>query len=144
MPLHHPPNSFLARLHAFDPALRIRWSDKKDCYLLERQVTRGQRPDPSCYADWDAYVAARDGYVTCFPVAPHELDDRVIATLMATDLWTTKGGADAEANRMEANESEQRALSRERWLDRIGDEAKDWYRWALTLSPTKHWSGVSP
>lgn len=144
MPLHHPPSEFVRRLRAFDPHLRIRWSDPKECYLLERKVSRGKHPDPACYEDWDEYVGARDGYTTCFPVAPHELDDRVIVTLMATDLWTTKGGADAEADRMEAREAEEKALSRERWLERVTDEAKDWYRWALTLSPTKHWAGVEP
>lgn len=144
MPLHQPPSEFVRRLHAFDPALRIRWSDKKECYLVERKVTRGLQPDPSCYTDWDEYVAARDGYTTCFPVSPRELDDRVIATCMATDLWTTKGGADAEADRLEANEAEKIAVSHDKWLDRVTDEAKDWYRWALTLSPTKHWAGVEP
>ena len=144
MPLHCPPPEFVKRLRAFDPALRMRWSDKKECYLVERKVSRGQQPDPSCYTDWDEYVAARDGFTTCFPVAPHELDDRVIATCMATDLWTTKGGADAEADRLEANEAEKIAVSHDKWLDRVTDEAKDWYRWALTLSPTKHWAGVEP
>lgn len=143
MPLHYPPSSFVRRLREFDSSLRIRWSDAKTCYLLERKVTRGRQPDPACYEDWDEYVAARDGYVTCFPVAPHELDDRVIMTLMASDLWTT-GGANAKADQMEAREAEEKALSHERWLERVTDEAKDWYRWALTLSPTKHWAGVEP
>lgn len=144
MPLHHAPTSFVQRLRAFDSALRIRWSDAKSCYLLERKITRGQQADPSCYADWDDYLAAQDGYVTCFPVAPTELDDRVFATLMASDLWTTKGGAEATADRMDAADEERKALSHARWLDRMTDEAKDWYRWALSLSPTKTWSGVEP
>lgn len=144
MPLHSPPQAFVQRLRAFDPSLRIRWSDKKDCYLLERKVSRGQRPDPSCYADWDEYLGARDGYTTCFPVAPHELDDRVIATCMASDLWTTRGGADAEADRLDALDLERKRISHERWLSHIGDMAKEWYDWALTLSPTKTWSRVEP
>ena len=36
MPLYNPPSNFIKRLHRFDPLLRLRWSDAKGHYLLER------------------------------------------------------------------------------------------------------------
>jgi len=136
MPLHHPPSSFVQRLQDVDPHLRLRWSDAESRYRLERKVSRGRQPDPACYAAWDDYVCARDGFAFVFPCQGRELDDRVIATLFASDLWR-RGGAEVVTDEMEAGEAEAAELQRTKWLDDIRDETKDWFYWANSLMPGK-------
>ena len=143
MPLYTPPASFVKRLHDFDPLLRLRWSDAKGHYLLERKVTRGADPDPACYADWDQYVAAREGYVWVMDLGIGELDDRVFWTLWANDIQRL-GGGDKVADIMDLNDERRQQQVRDGWLGECYDQAKDWYRWATTMTPTKSWADVQP
>lgn len=126
----------MRRLHDFDPQLRVRWSDAQACYLIERKVSRGQQPDPGMYAQWDAYVAAKDGFCHVLSCAPNELDDRALWTLWVTDLERL-GGASAVADAMEMDEERARRYQTDGWLGNIREDAKDWYRWMTTATPTK-------
>jgi hypothetical protein len=142
MPLIAPPEGFVRRLASFDPLLRLRWSDSKGQYLLERKVTRGKEPDPACYADWDQYVAAREGYTWVMSLGLGELDDRVFWTLWANDIQRF-GGGDKLADIMDLNDERRKQQVRDGWLGECYDQAKDWYRWATTMSPTKTWADVT-
>lgn len=143
MPLYSPPSSFVKRLKAVDPLLRVRWSDVKGHYLVERKVTRGNTPDPGAYADWDQYVAAKDGYTWVLNVGLGELDDRVFWTLWVNDIQRI-GGGDALADILDMNDERRKQQVRDGWLGECYDQAKDWYRWATTMTPSKTWAGVSP
>ena len=66
----------------------------------------------------------------------NQLDDRVLFTLWATDLYR-RGGAQAVADEIEHMEEQARLASRNTALDNMYQMAIERYNWANTLSPTK-------
>ena len=89
-----PDPAFLKKLRLYDPDLRVVWSLRRECWLIERQIRRGKpcltfdSPDP------DAARRARDGYVHVGNVPPRMLDERVLLNLWQNDMWK-HGGAKA-------------------------------------------------
>ena len=92
MPLYHAPKSFVQRLHDYDPLLRVRWSDFKGCWLIERKVRRtrltyGDSPDP------EVRRRTAEGYLHVFSVPHNQLDGRVFLLLAEGDMWKQGGAA---------------------------------------------------
>lgn len=90
MPLYHPPKDFVKRLTNYDPLLRVRYSDHKKAWLVERKVRRsrltyGNSPDP------DVRQRTHDGYIHVFSTPV--LDGRVFIALEEGDMWRMGGAA---------------------------------------------------
>ena len=138
MPLYSAPTRFVADLRAYDPLLRVRWSDYWQEWRIERKITRGRWIDPSTYPEdhWDDYVAARDGYLCVLTCDQNQLDTRILQTLWASDVQR-RGGAEVVDDGMRAHEAATFEAGREGFRDRVGEMAKDRYQWGNSLSPTK-------
>jgi hypothetical protein len=90
MPLYSPPKAIVDELRSYDPMLRVRWSDHKSRWYLERKMTRGKFDFNA--ADPDTKIQVRDGYITVCTLPYSYLDGRVLKMLKMTDLWA-QGGA---------------------------------------------------
>lgn len=98
MPLYHAPREFVQRLKEYDPLLRVRYSDFKKAWLIERKVRRsrlayGNSPDP------EVRRRTADGYIHVFSTP--FLDDRVFLALAEGDMWRM-GGARGLNQRLDA------------------------------------------
>lgn len=90
MPLYHPYPGVVKELTEFDPKLRVRWSDYRKCWFLERKMVHGRFGFTS--VDPDRQIQVKDGYISICTLPYNYLDGRVINMLKATDLWS-QGGA---------------------------------------------------
>lgn len=112
------PKWFLDELKAFDPDLRLRWSERRDLWQLERRVRRSAHPGTTLGdTEADDYIRARDGFILVASIPPRGLHRYVFSRLRAADLWSRGGWkrvAD-DLDAMEAAEEEHRweAISRE-------------------------------
>lgn len=84
--------SYAARLASYDRALRICWSPRRACFLLERRASYARIAiDPDLYGrqEHDTVRQLRDGYFELGSYAPRELPtvDRLIAYLRTQDCW---------------------------------------------------------
>jgi len=104
MPLMTPPRDFVKRLQAYDPRLRVVWSDKQWCWRVERRLRFPGFVNPDYFSDADDRHSAQDGYMLVFPVGRNDLDERVLMTLYLGDLWR-RGGANKVADELEAKEA---------------------------------------
>ena len=148
MPLFEVPRPFAAELAAYDSALRCRWSDVRQCYLIERKVSRGKLFPPPTPLDPDAsdsmhtreeaeaynreihdeWVAACDGYAIVLNVDRDCLDSRVFFTLYETDIWR-QGGADAVNERIDKAYWDAKRKSREDFGDFVAAQARERFRY---------------
>jgi len=98
MPLYHPSKNIVNDLKRYDPALRVRWSDYRSQWILERKMIRGklnfQASDP------DTQIQVRDGYLLICRLPHSYLDGRVLKMLKATDMWA-QGGAKVVNQRLD-------------------------------------------
>ena len=86
MGLFSPPKGFVQQLKAYDPLLRVRWSDRGCCWLIERKITRSKWINPESvqvthWKNYEEYRAAQDGYILLMDVDRECLDSRVLYTL---------------------------------------------------------------
>lgn len=152
MPLLEVPKTFLEDLRRYDPALRCRWSDVRQAFLIERKVSRGKgfpppamidTADPECRITtqeaeqynreaWDDWVAANDGYTNVMQVERECLDNRVLFTLWQGDIWR-QGGADVVNERIDRVQAEIRRESRADFNDRNREIGKDCWRYVNTV-----------
>lgn len=128
MPLFDPPKQFVADLQRYDPALRVVWSDQRECWLIERRVGRAKPSLPGAFADADEYLAARDGYAILFEVDRECLDSRVLYSLWDSDIWR-QGGADAVNERIDKAYYAAQRKGREEFLDFVRQEARARWRY---------------
>lgn len=126
MPQYHPPSSFTRALRAFDPALRVRWSDKDVNWRIERRLTHGTWADPAFFADPEDRQTARDGYVLVLTCQKEQLDNRVFYTLWDGDIWR-RGGAKKVGDQIFAGLDTLTAARRRRWSDYIETCARERY-----------------
>lgn len=86
------PGSIVGEIKRYDPALRVRWSNQKRKYVLERKAPRHLLPKPVRYSvigeiplsfDSDRMIQWKDGYaeILACPVA----DRRLIWALWSSD-----------------------------------------------------------
>ena len=138
MPLFTPPQGFVERLRAYDHLLRVRWSDYEQRWRIERRITFGRSMDPDLFKEqhYEEFCARREGYVPVLYCRKEQLDNRVLFTLWAADIQR-QGGAVAVAKRIEEQEDAYRMKSRARWMDDVYNQAKDYYNWMNTLTPTQ-------
>lgn len=152
MPLFDVPRTFTEQLKAYDQALRCRWSDARNCYLIERKVSRGRPIPPPKSIDpddpdsmmtpedaathnreiHDEYLAACDGYTILLNVDRDALDSRVFFTLWSTDIWR-QGGADAVNARIDKAYWDARRKGREDFGDFVASEARERFRYMNTV-----------
>jgi hypothetical protein len=112
------PHGYAARLHRFDPDLRLRFSPRRGQWLLERRARYQRLPvDPRRYgfAEHDTVVQLRDGYFLLGTYQPNDLPtaDRLIQYLRSQD---TRRGGDQDLQRLAeavADELDQQDAARE-------------------------------
>ena len=131
MPLLTPPKLFVERLRAFDPMLRVRWSDGQNRWRLERKVTRGTMWPPSFVEspeqaeDWRA---ANEGYTLVATVKQGELTDRVFVALAKADLWCM-GGAEKVCAALDRGDQELEMVNRTKRGEYIEAAARERWRY---------------
>lgn len=108
-----PPTAFVKKLRAYDPALRVVWSRRRECWQLERQVRRGGVHYPGL-PDSDVRRRYHDGYIHVGDVAPRHLDERVLLTLWRNDMWAHGGAAAVNAALDDYYETQERRDTRRR------------------------------
>lgn len=140
------PPGYHDALTRFDPELRLRWSERRCCWLLERKARFARLPvDPRKYghAEHDTIIQLRDGYFTLGSYQPKELPsaERLIAYLKTQD--TRHRGdqdlarlADAIADELDAADLAREEAQREASNRDTGDRAADLWesqRWEQKL-----------
>jgi hypothetical protein len=113
-------------LKAYDPRLRVVWSDKKWCWRVERRLRFPGFVNPAHFSDVDDQHSAQEGYMLVFPVGRHDLDDRVFMTLYLGDLWR-RGGANKVADELEAKEAAEKARQHASFMDDNEYRAREYW-----------------
>lgn len=140
------PPEYHAALLRFDPELRVRWSDRRQRWLLERKARFSRLSiDPAHYgyAEHDTVVQLRDGYFELGSYAPRELPpvDRLCAYLRTQDV-RRRGDQDLDhlanaiADELEAREQAAEEAARAAHDRDVGDRAADLWeddRWQQRL-----------
>lgn len=136
--LRTPPKGFVKKLKSFDKDLRVRWSEEKNKWIIERKTPKiGLYPPVKWYqlsdGTWtykilpeksDLYIQYHDGYAGI--LYANELDNRIFESLYNNDLWKYKRKEDMyrdieekekkqEENKEKEKTEEIKALSREIW-----------------------------
>ena len=132
MPSLSPPRQFCRDLARFDKDLRCRWSNVRDCFLIERKLRRGQALMGGVNADIAEHEAAADGYLILFEVDREALDERVFYTLWSTDI-ERQGGAVAVSDKIDAAYWKARAKSREEFRYYITHHARERFNYWNTI-----------
>lgn len=147
MPLFDAPKGFVRRLLAYDPALRIRWSDWEQRWRVERRLTHARSIDPGLFREhqYEEFVARCDGYIPVLYCGKEQLDNRVIFTLWVNDIQR-QGGAKALADRLEQEEAIYRSKSRAKWLDQVYVAAQEKYDYMnrVRVVPESHRHSAPP
>ena len=113
------PAWFERELRAFDEDLRLRWSVKKELWLIERRVRRALHPGTiKTDLEDDDSIRARDGYLLVASIPPRGLSRFVFQKLRESDLWQT--GWKRVADELEAAEQ---AAEQKAWSDFSADVA---------------------
>jgi len=131
MPTYITPPGIARELHAFDPALRLRWSDGQGCWRLERKVSRGTVWPPSTLespAAFEDRTAAHDGYVLVDLIRPRDLSARLVPVLRQADIWSS-GGADAVADAMDRLDVTQRETANRMMGEKWEAAARERFRY---------------
>jgi len=142
MSLYDAPKSFVRRLQAYDPLLRIRWSDWEQRWRVERRLTHARSIDPGLFREhqYEEFIARCDGYIPALYCQKEQLDERVFFTLWCNDIQR-HGGGKAMADLLEREEAAYRSKSRAKWLSDVYDQAKDYYGLMNSLTPTQRTLG---
>jgi len=115
-----PPGWFLLELEAFDPLLRLRWSDQKKMWQLERKVTVGLPPESFRKdTEHDDFIRAREKYVLVASIPAGGLNRQIFDNLRASDLWAQGGWDKVERDLVEA----EKVAEEKSWLD-FGEEVR--------------------
>jgi len=141
MSLYDAPKSFVQRLRAYDPLLRIRWSDWEQRWRIERRITFGRSIDPGLFKEsqYEEFVARCQGHIAVLYCQKEQLDTRVFFTLWMNDIQR-QGGSKAVADRLEEEEAIYRTKSRAKWLDDVYVQAREKYDYmnAVRVVPESH------
>ena len=135
MPLLTPPRLFSERLKAFDPMLRVRWSDGQNRWRLERKVTRGIMWPPSAVGgpgQQEDRQSAAEGYTLVATVKQGELTDRVFVALAKADLWRM-GGAEKVCEALDRGDQELEMVNRARRGEYIEAAARERFRYMNSI-----------
>ena len=131
MPLMLPPREIERDLRAFDPALRLRWSDGQGCWRLERKVTNSAVWPPSeieSPAQYEGRIAARDGYCLVDLIKPELLNGRLVPILAEADIWRN-GGAKEVADAMDRLDVDQRQRMKAMMSEQFAEMARERFRY---------------
>jgi len=131
MPTYITPPDIARELRAFDPALRLRWSDGQGCWRLERKVSRGTVWPPSMLespASFEDRKAAREGYILIDLIGPRALNARLVPVLRRADIWSN-GGAGAVADAMDQLDISQRETMKRMMSDKFEAAARERFRY---------------
>lgn len=141
----HPPERFVQRLREYDPLLRVRWSNYKKCWLLERKIRHG-RPGYGDSPNPDVNQRFHDGYIHVFSVPHYALDNRVFLALGEGDMWR-QGGAKSLNQQMDSfnEETENRSARKQRDdLKQIGGDMWDYMARLRKSRINMHVNPLSP
>ena len=131
MPLYNPPPDIERDLKAFDPALRLRWSDAQGGWRLERKVAQGAIWPASVVespAQFEGRIAANDGYILVEFISPEHLSGQLIPVLARSDIWTN-GGAQAVADAMDELDISHRQMMKAMMSDQFAAMARERFRY---------------
>lgn len=124
-----------ARLARFDRELRLRWSDRRARFLLERRASYARLSiDPDLYGreEHDTVRQLRDGYFELGSYLPDALPpvDRLIAYLKTQDVWR-RGDQDfgklanAVADELDADYDRRMRAAEQQHTADVGDQVGD-------------------
>lgn len=101
-----PPKNYNRKLQAFDSQLRVRWSEDRERWLIERRAGYRRLDLNPASMSRETYIQRRDGYFTLGFYPPRELPpiDRLIAHLQRMDTWRPGLTADSIANQLDADD----------------------------------------
>lgn len=127
------PRKYNRRLQRAHPRVRMRWSDARQCWLVEQQVRRARLPQPYRGIAPDTAIRLNDGYTMIGEYAPRALPpvERLIRYLncMSPDQYRT---GDELANKLdridELGEDRKNASIRRHLNDRGADAYDDFVR----------------
>ena len=116
-----PPAWFISELAAFDPELRIRWSQRRQLFQLERKIRNSLPIEPRLNnTEHDDYIRAREGYILVGSIPANSLSRRVFEVLRQSDLYS-RGGWERVLREIEAGE----ALQEQRQWEKFSRDMKD-------------------
>ncbi len=132
--------SYNARLASYDPHLRVRYSQRRARFLLERRASYARlsiNPDLYGRAEHDTVRQLRDGYCELGSYGPQELPpvERLIAYLKTQDVWR-RGTQDfaqlanAVADELDADYVRREQQQRDAVNDEIGERAGEFWEHA--------------
>lgn len=137
MPALDVPREFLKRLTAYDSALDCRWSDHRDCWLIERSIPeRSTLAGGQGHVDIEDHASAANRKIILFEVDRNALDERVFYTLWQTDM-RKQGGADAIADEIDRKYFAAVAKSDEEFRYFVRHKARERYRYKNTIRTLK-------
>ena len=130
-----PPRHVVEELKRYAPALRLRWSKERQCFVLERQLggrasaprpviyrrgADGQMREILCPENSDRYIAYHDRYIPIMDKAP--LDRRLFWSLYSADAFRDgKYFVPRLEEREEAQEKRQERYTRQTFSDLSGE-----------------------
>lgn len=125
-------------LKAYDPLLRMRWSDRRELWLLERKAAYERVDlDPDVYGDreHDTIRQLADGYFTLGVYQPHDLPTvhQLIAYLKSQDVQRMGKTAEAVADELDADYWQRRETRKQQANRKAGEVAGEVWesdRWA--------------
>ena len=122
------PKGYDKRLRLFDPLLRMRWSQQREEWILERKCAR---PIHQGFIEaWsDAAIQNRDGYFELGSYAPRELPniDRLLNYLRWADTWNMGEDADTIADHMDKRWIDAQRRRKAHFRDEMGARAGEAY-----------------
>lgn len=121
------PEWFVKEMGVFDPALRLRWSQRMNMWQLERKIANSKPIDTTRLDSWhDDYIRARDGYVLVALIEPDKFSRNIFSILRASDLWSN-GGWESMARYIEEQEAAEEQRLWDNFTDDIRNQTKDLY-----------------
>jgi len=105
------PRGYNRRLQRRDRLLRMRWSPRRECWLLERKATFGRMDRDPATLPYDTYVQLRDGYHELWTYPPRALPpvDALVRQLDRADTWRPGVTADRMADRLDQRDDAEEA-----------------------------------
>lgn len=120
------PPRYNQRLQAFDPTLRMRWSNSGSCWLLEQQAQRQRLPERYRGMDPDTAIRLADGYVCIGQYDPALLPpvDRLVRYLNKQSIARLGLSPEQAANYVDARERAAKAEDDRKIKEHFRDKAK--------------------
>jgi hypothetical protein len=121
------PAWFITEMNAFDPELRVRWSQKMNMWQLERKIANGKFIDTQKKDTFDDdYIRAREGFILVALIEPGKFSRNIFSILRASDLWSN-GGWEEMAKQIEDMEAREEEAKWRAFSDELKHQSKEFF-----------------